>query len=248
MTNNLMSVSYCFILSDNSQEIFELQLDKETVRLVNKIKGKRPDWTRLGVHQCPHCQLSVKEEAFCPVAINLVPLVERFSHIMSFEKVTAKVRVEHRSVSTETSAQEALSSLMGILIATSKCRHTDFFKPMAKFHLPFASREETIWRAASTYLLSRYLERCKNNGGIIETDDKDGPDILDGLVSIYKDIQILNDYMVNRIRQASIKDSAVNALVHLDVIAKFLAPNIEDSLEELNNIFKPFLAGRVPAT
>ena len=106
---------------------------------------------------------------------------------------------------------------------------------MAKFHLPFASREETIWRAASTYLVSLYLESGKTNNTKIE---------VDGLVNIYKNIQILNDYLVNRIRRASIKDSTVNALVHLDVIAKFLSPNIEDSMEELYNIFEPFLASQ----
>ena len=30
-------------------------------------------------------------------------------------------------------------------------------KPMVRFHLPFATVEETVFRSVSTYLLSQYL-------------------------------------------------------------------------------------------
>jgi hypothetical protein len=46
---------------------------------------------------------------------------------------------------------------MGLLIAGSSCPYTHFFKPMARFHLPFANKDETLWRAAATYLLARYF-------------------------------------------------------------------------------------------
>jgi hypothetical protein len=40
-------------------------------------------------------------------------------------------------------------------VATSGCRYTAYFKPMARFHLPFANEEETAYRAISMYLLSQ---------------------------------------------------------------------------------------------
>ena len=42
-------------------------------------------------------------------------------------------------------------------MATSGCPHMDFFKPMARFHLPLANAEETVYRATSMYLLAQYF-------------------------------------------------------------------------------------------
>ena len=46
---------------------------------------------------------------------------------------------------------------------------------------------------------------------------------------------------VDRLRSATTKDSTVNALVHLDVFAKFLTPPLEDTLNHIKPIFDPFL-------
>lgn len=53
--------------------------------------------------------------------------------------------------------QRGLSSLLGLILATRDCTYTRYFRPMARFHLPLASEEETIYRAASMYLLAQYL-------------------------------------------------------------------------------------------
>ena len=103
---------------------------------------------------------------------------------------------------------------------------------MARFHLPFASEEETIWRAVSTYLLAQYF--LSKKGHSIDID-------LNGLAKIYDDIEKLNIAMANRLRAASKYDSAVNAIIHLDVFAKYLTPAIEESLAKLRPIFEPFL-------
>ncbi|MGD8835854.1 MAG: hypothetical protein PVJ19_13000, partial [Desulfobacteraceae bacterium] len=102
------------------------------------------------------------------------------------------------------------------------------------FHLPFANRDETLWRATATFLLAQYFTK----NGLRASDMA-----LDGLVKIYDDVTRLNDYMVERVRSATSKDSAVNALVHLDVFAKFITPPLEESLEHIKHIFSPFLAG-----
>jgi len=151
---------------------------------------------------------------------------------MSFEKVRVNVISSERQVTHNTSAQEGISSLMGLLIAGSSCPRTHFFKPMARFHLPFANKDETLWRAAATYLLARYFT---DRG--LKPSDMD----LKGLIKIYNDVAKLNDYMAERVRSATSKDSAVNALVHLDVFAKFLTPPLEDSLDQIKHIFSPFL-------
>ncbi|MDA8139424.1 MAG: hypothetical protein M0036_12300 [Desulfobacteraceae bacterium] len=227
------TIVYEFTLADKGREQFELVFDAASIELVKPTGIKPPHWTKLTYEQCPHCPLTPRSHPHCPVALNLVPVINHFDQLMSFDKITVQVTSSERQVVQNTSAQEGLSSLMGLLIAGSSCPYTHFFKPMARFHLPFASKDETLWRAAATFLLSCYFT---HQG--LKLDDMR----LGGLVSIYDDVAKLNDAMVQRLRAASSKDSAVNALVHLDVFAKFLMPPLDDSLAQIKSIFEPYIS------
>ena len=225
-------IAYTFTLPNGDLEIFDLAFDARKTELIMELPKKALFWTRLEYEKCVHCPLQPNKEPHCPVALNLVPAITKFDHLMSFDKISVSVVSSERRVELQTTAQEGLSSLMGLLIAGSRCPYTHFFKPMARFHLPFASKDETLWRAAATYLMGRYF----TTNGMGQADVS-----LDGLVKIYNDIARLNDAMVQRLRAASSKDSVVNALVHLDVFAKFLMPPVEDSLAHIKSIFAPFL-------
>lgn len=226
------TIVYEFTLPDGGRERFDLVFDAVTIALMTDTSADAPSWTRLGYEQCPHCPLTPAEHPQCPVALNLVPAIARFDRLMSFETVTVKVVSEERHVVQQTSAQEGLSSLMGLLFAGSSCPHTHFFKPMARYHLPFANKDETLWRAVATFLLARYF----SEEGLTPSDLR-----LDGLLDVYDDVMRLNDAMVKRLRSATSKDSAVNALVHLDVFAKFLMPPLHDSLAQVKAALDPFL-------
>lgn len=226
------TIIYQFELPDKHRENFKLIFDAQTLEIVRAKRVNPPFWADLTFHQCPHCPLSPESHAHCPVALNLLTAINRFDRLMSFDKIDVTVISNERQVLQTTSAQEGISSLMGLLIAGSSCPLTHFFKPMARFHLPFANRDETMWRAAATFLLARYFT---DNG--LQTEDM----TLQGLVKIYDDIAILNDYVVERLRAATSRDSAVNALVHLDVYAKFLTPPLEDTLDKIKPFFTPFL-------
>ncbi len=226
------TIIYQFELPDNHTEKFELNFDAQSIEILPVHKTDPPFWAELTYHQCPHCPLSQDSHPYCPVALNLSTAIHRFDRLMSFEIVDVTVVSSERQVIQQTSAQEGISSLMGLLIAGSSCPLTHFFKPMARFHLPFANKDETMWRAAATFLLARYF----TSEGLQLQDMT-----LEGLVKIYDDIAILNDYVVERLRAATSKDSAVNALVHLDVYAKFLTPPLEDTLDHIKPIFEPFL-------
>jgi hypothetical protein len=226
------SIRYEFTLATGDCETFDLLFNAETIELMNAWPVDKPFWTRLEFQQCDHCPYTAATHSHCPVALNLVPAIASFDHLMSFEEITIRVIGEHRNVVQRTSAQEGISSLMGLLIAGSSCPLTHFFKPMARFHLPFAKRDETMWRAAATFLLAQYFSRT----GLTESDLA-----LAGLAEIYNDVARLNDALVQRLRAATARDSAVNALVHLDVFAKFLAPPMEDTLTQLESIFEPYL-------
>jgi len=228
--SNTFRIDYRFTLPDRRREDISLRFDRATMVLRNHPRQSPPFWTELTFNQCSHCPLSKTEYPHCPVALNLVTVYHRMGKLMSFDKVTVNIITEQRRICNRCSAQEAISSIMGLVIAASRCPHTHFLKPMARFHLPFANREETIWRALATYLLARHFE------GLKKADLS-----LDGLVKIYDNIARINDAMVVRLRAASRKDSMVNALVHLDVFAKFMMPPLDDTLASIRALFKPFL-------
>lgn len=227
-------IQYCFRLPDGSQEVYDLQLDAHNLELLGNTPDALPSWTNLDFHQCPHCPLVVDTHPRCPLAANLVNIVQPFDRLLSYERIHVDVVTEERSISQDTTAEEGIGSLMGLVIATSGCPHSAFFKPMACFHLPFASQAETIYRVTSMYLLAQFFRRKNGQEADLE---------LKGLKKIYNDIQIVNTSIAARLRSATERDSTLNAIVLLDMYAKTLSYAIEQSLEEIRYLFAPFLTG-----
>lgn len=228
----IINIRYLFKLPDNQQEIIDLHLDPVTLDLLNDIPKKIPFWAKLDFCRCPNCLLDIESSPNCPIAVHLVKLLKMFQTLLSYETVHVDIITPQRSVSKETSAQKSLSSVMGLIMATSGCPHMEFFKPMARFHLPLASAEETIYRAASMYLLAQYFLRKEGQEADLD---------LEGLKKIYQNIQPLNLSMFKRLQATCDKDVAVNSLTILDVFAQTLPFVIEKSLEEIRYMFLPYL-------
>ena len=226
-----VAIRYCFTLSDGSQEVYDLELDGQNLELVGNIPESLPSWTDLDFHECPHCPLPIDTHPHCPLAVRLVSIVEPFDRLLSYDKIHVDVITEERSISQDTTAEQGIGSLMGLVIATCGCPHTAFFKPMARFHLPLASEDETIYRAASMYLLAQYFLKKEGHNADLE---------LKGLMKIYDNIQVVNSSIAKRLRAATEKDSSLNAIVLLDMYAKTLSYAIEESLEEVRYLFSPF--------
>jgi len=224
------NVQYRFTMSDGSRELFDLNIDARALNMIVDIPDNPPFWTEIDYYQCPKCPFTKTERSLCPLSVNLIDVVKRFGRIISFEKIHVDVLTSERIYSKDTTAHEGLSSMMGLIIACSECPFTDFFKPMARFHLPFAGYEETIFRILSTHFLSLYFKNSKN-----ESDDK-----ITRLSEIYESIEELNIAVSKRLRAASQKDSTVNALIHLDVFAKFMTFPVEYNLEKVSYLFDPF--------
>ena len=226
-------IEYRFRLQDNSEELFTIRLDSQTLEtLTTPTAEPLPAWTALSFAQCASCPLSEASSPHCPAAANLAPIVQRGEKLLSIDQVDLQVTTAERISLQKTTAQRAFCSLMGLVIATSGCPHTVFFKPMARFHLPLASEEETIFRATATYMLAQYF--VKNEGG--EADFN-----LEKLADLYRTMQEVNQAMAARVRSASKTDSSLNAIVLLDMYAKTLPYVIKQSLEELRYLFAPFL-------
>jgi len=230
-----ITIDYCFTLADGSKREFNIELAGENLGLIQNLPTPLPEWTALDFHQCPNCPLEKKRSPHCPLAVSLVEIVNRFNDILSFEQVHLDVKTKERIVSQDMSAQRGLSSLMGLVIATSGCPHTDFLKPMARFHLPLANKEETLYRATSMYLLGQYM--CKKNGG-------NGCLELDGLSHIYNNLQVLNGSVSRRLNAVTKTDASLNAIIILDVFTNTLPRSIEKSLKEIEFLFSAFLKGQ----
>ena len=227
-----IKIRYYFTLPEGVREAFELQLDAQKIELVSDdFPDVIPPWTKLDFHQCPHCPLKPKVHAHCPLAANLVTIVERFEGLLSYSEIEVDVMMEGRFITRDISVQRGISSLMGLLMATSSCPHMAFLKPMARFHLPFSSAEETVYRATSMYLVAQYFLHKEGHHADLD---------LTGLREIYQNIEIVNVAVAKRLRAATEADSAVNAIILLDIFTKAMPVVIEESLEEIRYLFTPY--------
>jgi len=225
-----LAFKYYFMFEDGTRATYEIYLDRETLHLKAEQKVRPSTWTKLEHHKCSNCPLNNREHTHCPLALNLSTVVPRFSKMFSYEKVNVLVETETRTYSKNTTLQSGLSSMLGIYMVTAGCPIMDRLRPMVRFHLPFATIEETVFRSVSTYLLGQYFEHKKGRQ----------PDLtLKGLMDGYKQIQMVNHGMAGRMRSIVDKDANLNALVVLDVFAKELPFSIESSLENLEYLFTP---------
>jgi hypothetical protein len=221
-------MQYRFCLPDGEKTLFDLAFDSPGFVLERNRVELLPDWTALEYHKCPNCVLDSADHPHCPLVASIAGLVDRFDGLLSHNDVRLEVVTEERCISQDTTAQRAISSLMGLLIATSGCPHTAFFRPMARFHLPLATAEETLYRVASMYALALYL---RGTGGSPQALD------LSGLSEAYERVHKVNVAVAKRLRAATTTDSSVNALVMLDVFAMDIPFTIDESLSEIRNLF-----------
>ena len=228
-----LEFKYEFRFPDSTEACFDVRLDPLTLEPVDQNKDSPPDWTRLEFLQCVNCPWTEDKHRYCPLARNLVSIVATFSEFASYEKIDVVVSTPDRKIEhPDETIQRATSSLIGLIMATSGCPNTDFLKPMARFHLPFANRDETIYRAASMYLLGQYFRSLTDKA----------PDWnLAGLRSRYENLQQVNLWMVKRLRTASQNDATVNAVVILDMLAKMMPYSIEDALEDCRHLFVDYM-------
>jgi len=229
MGKDKRNFKYYFIFENGDKATFEIVLDAESLKLISSDKIRTAEWTRLDFHQCKNCPLNSNDYPDCPLAVNLSNVLPRFNNMNSFEKVHMIVETNERTYSKKTSLQSGLSSMLGIYMVTSDCPIMAPLRPMVRFHLPFASIEETVFRSVSTYLLKQYFKK-KNNQQADWT--------LKGLMDSYTEIQQLNHGMVERMRAIVEKDANLNALVILDVFAHELPFSISQKMDDLQYLFE----------
>ena len=213
-----------------------VRLDAETLEACTT-DVPAPDWARLEFHICPNCPLADSGTPDCPMAKSLAGLLADAGKAVSHDKARVVVQSSFRTISADTTAQRAFGSMMGLVMATCGCPDMAWLRPMARFHLPLANEEETLYRAASMYLVAQYFRSRRG-----ATPDLD----LEGLRQRYRRVHEINMAMADRLRAACEKDAPVNAVVLLDMFAKILPWSIDESLAEIEYLFRPWLDDLAP--
>jgi len=220
---------YALELADGQERTFDLRLDRATLGLVPTAGGSPPPWAELSCQQCPNCPLRESEHEFCPIAVNLPELMDFAKSLVSYDDVTVTIDTEERRYTRHTTLQAAISSLLGIYMVTGGCPVMDKLRPMVRFHLPFATSEETTYRAMAMYLMAQYL-RLKRG----ECPDWE----LRDLRNIYNEVHTVNTSFVRRLQETEIGDASTNALVRLDAFAGTVLLSIDmDRLDDIEGLF-----------
>lgn len=224
---NTIRFKYKFQFDDATEKEFSALLDARTLRLLSPPLANKPEWTKLEYQKCENCPLGPETER-CPVALNLAHLVEEFKYSTSYDKTWVVVEAPERTYAQETSVQGSLASLMGIFMVTSGCPILDTLRPMVRFHLPFATALESVYRIVSMYLLSQLFTMKRG----------EEPDWgLEKLADLYREIGKVNKGLWNRLSKASSYDANVNAVIVLNTFGDAVRFSLKKDLEDLAPLF-----------
>jgi len=229
--SDVLRFRYKFQFENGEEKLFDVLLNEQTLQVVDNSYTSNPEWSKLKYQQCQNCPLKDDVE-YCPVAVNIAHLIDEFKFSTSYDKTWVVVETPERTYAQETTVQNGLSAILGIYMVTSGCPVLDYLRPMVRFHLPFATMNETVFRAVSMYLIAQYFRERKG----LEPDWN-----LEGLVKIYKEIGILNKGMWNRLSKASSFDANVNALIVLNTFGDALRFSLKQDLEQLSPLFTKYM-------
>jgi len=229
------AITYRFDLPDGTAKTLEFTFDAVDFTMLKAPPDPPPFWTELSFSRCANCPLDGRKNPHCPAALQLSSALEPLDALVSFDTVGVTVTQAERTVYARTSAQQAMSSVIGLVMATSGCPWTDHLRPMARFHLPFASEAETVYRSIGMFLLARSL------AGDVE------PHGFAALEALYENLHVVNRDMSRRLGAATRTDPARNAMALLDAYTTLLPAAIERSLDELRPLFDAWQTKRNPA-
>jgi hypothetical protein len=213
-------IEYYFEIEHGPELRFQVKLDRTGP--LGSTEESPAFWTALDYHRCDVCPLRlVGTGQHCPPAIELQEIIKSFSPIVSYHQAFVRVVTPEREFSRRCDVQVGLNSLLGVVMATSGCPILSHLRPLAHFHLPFATAEETVFRTVGAYLLRQYL--LMKEGGT--------PDFeLRGLEQLYEQLVSVNTCFLQRIRAASAKDANLNAVIRLDSFSLIVLFSLKDGL------------------
>ena len=218
---------YLFEFDEGTTWRYELQFDKKH-HFVPRPEVHPKPWTALEYHQCSNCPLNKSEFPQCPVARNLDQMVEDSKSTLSWTRARVTVESPERLYKKECATQDGLRSLFGVVMASSNCPHLDWLRPLARFHLPFADLEETLFRSLSLQLLDDFLNKA--GGGFEES--------ITRLNARYLEVEKVNHSFVDRIRTYCQADADKNAIAALDISVQLFPYQLSSNFQSLRTYFE----------
>lgn len=219
-----MEIQYRFDVENQPLE-YNVDVDREF-----DFSCKRPDvpeWTKLKHKQCPNCPLTVKDCEYCPAAVDLARVVTDFQGLPAVKQAAVSVVTPEREYYKQTSLEEGLRSLMGLIMATSDCPILHQLKPNARNHLPFATQDDFIIRSTALYLLRQYFNYREGKRPDWE---------LQGLISLNMELQTLNQALWERMKDACAGDSNLKALLSFLDMASSVSYSLEGQLQKVREL------------
>ncbi|MBN1622007.1 MAG: hypothetical protein JW871_05395 [Endomicrobiales bacterium] len=233
-TIKTINYEYKFKLPEGKVINCPIALEQKSLNLVIREKDKYPSWAELKYRQCSNCTLDTKTVKYCPIAKNMVEVIDLFKDITSDTKVEIEITSPLRNYSKKTTIEEGVSSIVGLYMATSGCPILDMLKPMTYYHLPFSSISEVKYRVITMYLMAQYL--ITRTGGTPDWE-------LEKLKNLYREIQIVNKTLSHRFSSPEIKNMKINVLLELDCFAKHISLALIDDemIAHMKDIFNIYM-------
>ncbi|MBF0206590.1 MAG: hypothetical protein HQK53_06845 [Oligoflexia bacterium] len=242
--DNCGNCGNCGNCKNKKNFLYQINIDEDTLTYRSK-KDSGPEWTKLEYFKCANCPFTPNDHPFCPVALNLAELVDSFKTMYSYEKAKVYVKTAERVYCKYTDLQTGLLSAFGAIMACSGCPHCEIFRPLVRFHLPFASFEETIFRMVSMFIISEYFGSAgiSTNSSTIKNDIDSSSisisAILRKLKEKYEKIEMVNAGMLERINKFVHTDANKNAFVGLNNFAQIFSIEYDSNfLDSLRMLFK----------
>ncbi|WLD58236.1 hypothetical protein NFC81_00235 [Salinispirillum sp. LH 10-3-1] len=231
-----MKTDYIFRFNDRSPLTISVQQNDQGLisGVLPESKDSLSPVTALAHCQCAHCPLQADEHPYCPLAATICPALAEFGQLTSYEETRVLVVTEERSYLKRTSLQQGLRSLLGLLMGGSGCPYMLYFRPLARFHLPFSSDAETVFRSLGNFLIAQHLHNRRHSG--------DQPGSSKTLERIYADVHQVNAGMSRRLRSMASSDAINNALVLLDLFTGLMNTYLEEETDTLEHLYAEFIA------
>jgi len=202
--------TYTFRLADGTTPSFSIVLDPRTLALKEPVPDVKPAWTELPFHQCPTCPLPPDDHGHCPAALAVVPLIDFLFRADGDTLAEVTVGAPARTYQKRVPIRVAMSSLLGLRTAASGCPVMGKLRPLVRFHLPFATTEETQFRSISMYLFAQYLRMKAGRTPDWEMKEYEW---------YYQELRVTNEHFHRRL-QAGASSVGADALTLLNLSAQ----------------------------
>ncbi len=225
----VVSYRYTFSFKDNETVEFLVELAHDSLEMLAPERTDYPAWTELEYKKCPGCPLDEATHPQCPIARNLVDVVDFLKKRYSYEEVEVVAEFHERRHVKRTSLQHAASSLIGIFTVTSGCPILNKLRPMVDTHLPFMTPDESTYRTISMYLLAQYFRHKQGKTADWELAD---------LVHFLAKARETNTAFLRRLQSIGVRDASLNALSNLNAMGEITSLSIESrDLKRIERIF-----------